>query len=167
MAFVNHTFSASGDIFKNFLVFCSCNFLKMENTHKWNMIECYIESGKNKVEAANLYFQRYPERRQPDCRIFERLQSNLCDFGSFCKPRSKTYFKITREVETINTIAYVTAEPKTSTRKIKEDLGISSKKAIKILKENNFRPYVIRKVGKESGILYNLFCWYSLFYDHI
>lgn len=80
---VNHTFSASGDIFKNFLVFCSCNFLKMENTHKWNMIECYIESGKNKVEAANLYFQRYPERRQPDCRIFERLQSNLCDFGSF------------------------------------------------------------------------------------
>lgn len=94
------------------------------------MIECYIESGKNKVAASNLYFQKYPERPQPDCRIFERLQSNLCEYGSFVKPRPKTYVKENRENEEINIIAYVTAKPETSSREIEDNLGNWSEKNI-------------------------------------
>lgn len=111
------------------------------------MVECFIESGKNKVAAANLYFERYPERRQPDCRIFERLQFNLSEFGSFTKPRPKSYAKEEKENTEINTIAYVTAEPSRSSREIAQNLGIARTTSLKILKRHKFRPYVVRKVS--------------------
>lgn len=138
--------------------------MEFENYERYNMIECYVESGKNKDAAANLYFQRYPERRQPNCKIFQRLETNLCQFGTFCQPRSKTYSKGNKENETIDTIGYITAHPEASTREIERNVGVSQTKSVRILKNNKFRPYVIRKVhnlhlGDEDRRV--MFCtWY-------
>ena len=50
---------------------------KFENFEKYNMLECYIESNKHKQMAADLYFERYPEREQPNPAIFKRSENSL------------------------------------------------------------------------------------------
>lgn len=120
--------------------------MEFENYEKFNMLECYIESGKNSNNALTLYFNRYPERRQPSRKMFPRIESNLISFGSFQKPRPKSYYKENRELEEINTIGYVVADPTASSRKIRDAIGINRKKSKKILKRHNYRQYVYRKV---------------------
>ncbi|KAJ8959844.1 hypothetical protein NQ318_011577 [Aromia moschata] len=39
--------------------------------------------------ASEAYFNRYPERRQPNMSIFGRLKENLVEYGGFNKPRPK------------------------------------------------------------------------------
>lgn len=45
---------------------------KYENYEKYDMIKIYIQCGENSTAAANLYLETFPERRQPDKRIFAR-----------------------------------------------------------------------------------------------
>lgn len=68
------------------------------------MLECYIESNKHKQMAADLYFERYPEREQPNPAIFKRLEDSLINFGSFQKPRPKNYQKEDEENQYINVL---------------------------------------------------------------
>ena len=91
---------------------------KFQNFEKYNMLECFLECQKDSRAACDLYFERYPERQQPDLIIFPRLENNLINYGSFSKPRPKTYQKENKENETINVLACVAADPTTSLRKI-------------------------------------------------
>lgn len=117
-----------------------------QNYEKLNMFECYIESNKNKDAALDLYFERYPERQQPEKQIFQRLYHNLSEYGSFVKPRSKNYNKENRERDEINTLACVAADPTISSRNIEKDVGTSKSKILKTLKKHRYKPYKIRKV---------------------
>lgn len=80
-----------------------------QHFEKFDMISVYIESGRNEEMAQNLYFVRYPERRQPFKDIFRRLEHNLKTYGSFTKPRSKTYNKENKENEEISVLGFVEA----------------------------------------------------------
>lgn len=80
-----------------------------QHFEKFDMISVYIESGKNEEVAQNLYFLRYPERQQPFKDIFRRLEHNLKTYGSFTKPRSKTYNKENKENEEISVLGFVEA----------------------------------------------------------
>lgn len=80
-----------------------------QHFEKFDMISVYIESGKNEEMAQNLYFVRYPERRQPFKDIFRRLEHNLKTYGSFTMPRSKTYNKENKENEEISVLGFVEA----------------------------------------------------------
>lgn len=89
-----------------------------ENYEKWDMLQAFVESGKNSINALNLYYTRYPERRQPHTSIFRRLEQNVINFGSFEKPRTKLYNKPNKENEVINVLGFVEADPATSSREI-------------------------------------------------
>jgi hypothetical protein len=106
--------------------------VKFENYEKWDMITAYIESRKNSSVAANLYFTRYPERRQPNRVIFSKLSYNLQNYGSFVKPRPKKYFKRNKETETINVLGFVEVNQNTSSREIEGEVGVSRTTALRI-----------------------------------
>lgn len=87
---------------------------------------------------------RYPEKRQPDIKIFKRLQQNLKEFGSFVKPRAKIYNKAGREAVENTVLETVRENPNISSREIQEILGIPKTTALRCLKKNKFKPYKIR-----------------------
>lgn len=112
----------------------------------YDMFIVFIDSQRNSELASELYLNRFPERRQPDSRIFERLDFNLQRFGSFNKPRSKKYLKIAAEEDEINVLASVINTPNTSCREMEEQLGISRTRCLQILKKHKYRPYKVRKI---------------------
>lgn len=118
---------------------------KYQNFEKYNMMECFIECHKNTSEACDLYFQRYPEREQPDPRIFNRLERNLMTYGTFAKDKPKTYNSANKENNTINVLASVYADPTTSCRCIEDGVGVARSTTSRILRENKFRCYRARK----------------------
>jgi len=118
---------------------------KFQNFEKYNMLECFIECQKNSRAASDLYFQKYPERQQPNLRTFQRLENTLINYGSFAKPRPKIYQKENKENETINVLACVAADPTTSLRNIEKEVGVVPSKSSGILKTNHFKCYIPRK----------------------
>lgn len=118
---------------------------KYQNFEKYNMIECFIECHKDSQAASNLYFQRYPEREQPNVTIFKRLEGNLINFGSFKKTRQKSYNKVNKENDAINVLACVNADPTVSSRNIARDSGISRSRVLRTLKQNKYKSYIARK----------------------
>lgn len=143
--------------------------MKLENFEKYDMLECYIETNKNSADASDLYFNRYPDRRQPNSRIYSRLQENLINYGSFDKPRRKVYFKEDEE-DVVNVLGSVVANPKISSRQIEVEVGVSRNRALKILKRNKYKAYKIRKVHHLNANDYNRrleFCrWYLAKQEH-
>lgn len=122
-------------------------FTKMEKYHhfeKYNMLECYIERHKNAQAALDLYFERYPEREQPNKTIFSRLERNLTNYGSFKKERPKNYYK-ENEDTTINVIGCVAANPTTSSRNIEKYVGVPRTTSLRILKKHKYKCYKARK----------------------
>ncbi|XP_071056990.1 uncharacterized protein [Onthophagus taurus] len=117
--------------------------MNYENFEKFDMLECYILQNKSSELAAELYFNRYPERRQPNAKIFSRLEKNLKTFGSFKKPRPKSYYK-ENEDEEINVLAAVTANSSISSREMENDLGISRNRCLRVLHKHKYKPYVPR-----------------------
>ncbi|KAI4465715.1 cuticle protein [Holotrichia oblita] len=58
---------------------------KFENYEKLDMIRAFIICNEVANDAVALYLERFPERRQPEHRIFKRLMSSLEEYGSFEK----------------------------------------------------------------------------------
>lgn len=128
---------------KNYFGFFKMN--SYENYEKYNMLECYIQSNKNRDAASLLYIERYPERPQPSLKIYQRLEDNLLNFGAFKKPRPTTYNKENKENDSINVIGCINVDPTTSCRNIQVDVGVSRTRSSKILKENKYKCYKARK----------------------
>ncbi|KAJ8932848.1 hypothetical protein NQ318_012476 [Aromia moschata] len=107
--------------------------------------ECFIQNGYNSEAASEAYFNRYPERRQPNMSIFGRLKENLVEYGGFNKPRPKNYRIQDAEDVAINVVGMVVVNPSISSRQIEAESGISRRRALSVLKKHKFRPYTIRK----------------------
>ena len=95
-----------------------------------------------------MYFERYPERRQPNAVIFKRLEANLINFGTFTKKRPKSYNKENHENVAINVLACVNFDPSTSCRTIENDIGVPRSSEFRILKKNRYRSYKTRKTHR-------------------
>ena len=54
------------------------------------MLECFIEASKKAGAASNLYYERYPERRQPFRDMFLRLKNYLINGVSSQKLRTSS-----------------------------------------------------------------------------
>lgn len=67
------------------------------NEEKRDMLKLYYICRRNGTEAANMYFETYPERRQPDRSLFHKIDSNISNYGSFSKPRLKYGSRVTEE----------------------------------------------------------------------
>lgn len=112
------------------------------------MLKCYIESNEDRQLASEAYLQNYPERRQPNMVIFSRLKKNLIEYGSFKKPRPKTYRSLVRdrELHELTILGEVHQNNNVSTRSLEQRTLIPRTTIRRILKKHKFRPYRVRKV---------------------
>lgn len=62
------------------------------------------------------------------------------------KPRSHSYNKNDGEIDEINVLACVEANPENSCRKIERNVGVSKSKVQKILKRHKYKPYKFKVV---------------------
>ncbi|KAI4463569.1 hypothetical protein MML48_4g00013666 [Holotrichia oblita] len=106
----------------------------------------FIQKRTNVFYTAKIIklLERFPERRQPEHRIFKRLMSSLEEYGSFERHRSRKYNKVFRDETEITVLAKVEAEPSVSSRPIENELGVPRKTALNILRKNRYHPYKIR-----------------------
>lgn len=135
-----------------------------ENYEKFDMIACYIMSNNDADAACASYEQLYPERQQPDKRIFNRLKDNLINHGSFEQCRSKKYNKNNAEDDEVDIISMAVANPLISSREIEAEANHSKSRVLRVLKKYKYRPYKFRKVQTLYPNDYQrrlLFCrWY-------
>lgn len=119
-----------------------------ENYEKYDMLKCFWECNEDAQAAGNLYFARYPERRQPFRDIFTRLQNNIIQHGSFKKPRPKKYNAQIRdkELEEITVLGEIHNQSSRSLRNMEGITGIPKSSVLRILKNNKFKPYRTRKI---------------------
>jgi hypothetical protein len=110
------------------------------NEEKLDMIECYFASQRNSNIALDRYFENYPERQQPNLQYFSKLVRNLLNFGSFEKPRPKSYAK-ENEVRDNNIQEYFNENPTTSTREADREINVPKSTIHRVLKKSKYRPY--------------------------
>lgn len=118
--------------------------MNFSNQEKRDMVECYILGHRNAVQAAQQYFERYFDRRQPSLPTFKRLYDNLGEYGSFCK-LNETAKGINEEAE-VNVLARVMQNPSVSTREIAVEAGKSQRTVVRVLKKHKFHPYKLHKL---------------------
>lgn len=87
---------------------------------------------------------RYPEKPQPDLRIFKKLKFNLNNYGSYNKPRAIIYNRANREERENVVLQCVRENPNISSRQIEVNVAVKRNTALRILKKHKFRPYRIR-----------------------
>lgn len=116
----------------------------MNNNQLTDMIQTYFECGRNSGQALRLYVDRFPDREVPDRRKFARLERNLRNYGAFKKPKRKER-QFDEDVE-FEVLLSVEENPRTSTREIANNIGVSQQSVQAILKKHKFIPYVPQKV---------------------
>jgi hypothetical protein len=90
----------------------------------------YGKANGNALEAARLYQEALPLRRQPDSRTFTRVHQRLREYGSFAhggragRPKS-----VTPDVEE-RVLQRVTQSPGTSTRRIAAQKSVLSRSSV-------------------------------------
>lgn len=67
------------------------------NEEKADMIRIYYLCQRNSQEAAAMYFNNYPERMQPAVNMFQRLERNIKNYGSFNNLRKKYGSRVTEQ----------------------------------------------------------------------
>ena len=118
------------------------------NSDKYQMLECFILCGRNDELAAEIYLDRYPERRKPEKSIFRRLRDNLIMHGSFVKPKKRQNNENNENI----VLHAVVENPRTSLRVIENTLGVTKSTAGTILKRAKFKPYSERaSQGLQNG----------------
>ncbi|GBN61003.1 hypothetical protein AVEN_129828-1, partial [Araneus ventricosus] len=97
------------------------------------------EAKKKKISE----LERFPNRRLPDRKTFERLHRQLCEIGSFLASRSdagraKTDGALVVEEAILDMVA---DQPSTSTRAVARQLHVSHSKTWRVLKDECLHYY--------------------------
>lgn len=108
---------------------------------KYDMFCLYVKFNKSATRAAEHYGTLYPERRQPDIRMFKRLDENLKQYGSFVKLKRDIPVNEQKEEREDMIATSVTENPEISTREIEDLLTIPKTTVSKILRKNKYYPY--------------------------
>ncbi|KAI4458098.1 hypothetical protein MML48_7g00004136 [Holotrichia oblita] len=116
----------------------------MDNNELTDMLQVFFECNKNRLEAVRRYSVRFPDREIPDSKIFQRIETNLRNYGSFKKPNTQKR-KFSEDKE-LNVLLAVQENSQTSTREIAHNIGVSKTTVHGILRKHKFKPYVARKV---------------------
>lgn len=109
-----------------------------ENYERYDMVCAYIRCNKNSRRASEEYFNNFPERRQPNIKIFKKLDQNLKAHGCFSKPVRE--FSANEQQEEL-VLASVVVNPEISTRQIESDVNIPKSTVSTILKKHKYHPY--------------------------
>lgn len=112
---------------------------------KLDMYNIYIRCLRNSNRAAEIYLREFPERQQPHRTIFKRLAKNLQEHGTLQARHSGPYRKEINASE-VNVLAQIHMDPRTSSRKIAIECGISDSRVRQIIKKHKFHDYKYKSV---------------------
>lgn len=100
-------------------------------------------NGNSRASAAE-YRRRFPERRQPDSRVFGRVYQHLRDNGCFPGGITATAERVGADREGIVQMAI--RSPTISTRRLSSRMGVPRMTAWRALKNEGLYPYHIQKI---------------------
>lgn len=106
-----------------------------------DMISVYAQERFNERAAARQYANLYPNRRQPDRKLFSRLFARLREYGTF-KKKTQHGRPVNRTVEQEEQILnLIEDDPTISIRRISGDVRLGRNTVLKILHEQQLRPF--------------------------
>lgn len=122
------------------------------NKEKAEMHLIYGAADGNGAEAQRMYGERFPNRRLPNRKTFERLHRQLCETGSFLASRSNAgRAKKDESVVVAEAILdVVAAQPSTSTRTVARQVDTSQSMTWRVLKDEHLHPFHVQRVQKLS-----------------
>lgn len=132
---------------KSNVIASSCwNFkyeLKMNYSlqEKIKMVYAIGESDGNCFLASRIYKQKYPDRRHPDSRVFERIKHQFEETGTIIDGKSERYQSVTNEEACFNVALNLVENPHSSTRSISREMGISQTSVSRMVRKLKFHPY--------------------------
>ena len=111
------------------------------NEHMLDMVAIWGECRRDLRQAAQLYAQRYPDRRHPANSTFHRLAENLKNHGGFKKTNARN--RRHRQPDVVETVRRaVTENPHTSVRAVAADSGVCKSVVHDVLKHYlKWRPW--------------------------
>lgn len=116
------------------------------NSEMRDMICIYAQVNFNSRAASRRYQQQYPNRRQPDRNIFQRLYGRLGETGSF-RPKSHIGRPKAVTVEQEEEILVrVSENPRISTRQLANSTHVRKTSILKILHAEKLYPYHLNPV---------------------
>lgn len=120
----------------------------LTNAEMANMHFLYGLANGNALEARRLYAERYPENHLPCSQTFTMLHLRLQDTGTFARSQNIAGRpRTTRTVELEEDILQIIhANPRTSTRKIANEVNACPTTVWNVLKENLLYPYHVQRV---------------------
>lgn len=119
--------------------------LPFSNKEKADMHFVYGAANGNSLEAQRLYGERFPNRRLPNRKTFERLHRQLCETGSFLSSRLDAGCARTDGMVEEAILDMVADQPSTSTRAVARQLQISQS-TWRILNDQCLHPYHVQRV---------------------
>ncbi|KAJ8918518.1 hypothetical protein NQ315_015225 [Exocentrus adspersus] len=112
------------------------------NEEMRDMVCVYSTENFNGRRAHRIYLEMYPNRRQPDFKIFKNLYDRLGETGSFHHKRDSAGRPKTLNSEQEEEILVRVAEnPELSTRRISMETGVSKSTVWKTLNKEGLHPY--------------------------
>lgn len=112
------------------------------NEEMRDMVCIYAQENYNGRGACRRYLEMYPDRRQPDYKLFKNLYDRLGEMGSF-RPKRDTLGRpktITVEQED-EVLVQVAENPSVSSRRMSASTGISKSSVLRIFHSENLYPY--------------------------
>ena len=105
------------------------------------MIYILGECSKNCLLASRVYGERFPDRRHPDARSFQRLMDRFDRTGTVKYEKHERAKPVTNEENEFNVIATVVEDPQRSTADLSNLLDIGQTSIKNNPKKRKFHPY--------------------------
>ncbi|KAK5649221.1 hypothetical protein RI129_000250 [Pyrocoelia pectoralis] len=99
----------------------------------------------NSVAAAREYGLRFPNRRLPDRRVFQRVHNYLCEHGTFPKPSTERPIQQVLDNED-NLLRQFDNNPSTSVRRVSAQFNVPRMRVWRTLKRHGLYPFHIQPV---------------------
>lgn len=121
---------------------------------KVDMLESYISNNKNRTLALRDYITKFPLRRHPEKKIFDRIYQQFRINGTLKKEKYRRRYVLTDE-EQLNILLHFEENPETSTRNASLDLDFRRTTLQTCLEINNRKEYKYCAVQKLEQRDYN------------
>lgn len=109
---------------------------------RYDMFCAYMACDRNAERSSQMYFNKYPERRQPHISQFGRLARQIHQRKHFSNVQKSKGLK---EETEINVLASLEVNDRASSRQLASIAGTSQMTAIRVLHKNKFKPYHVSR----------------------
>lgn len=109
-----------------------------------DMIFVLGASDKNALLATRIYQQRFPDRRQPHKKVFQKVMERFETTGSVVYSKRSRAKRTLNEENELNTLLAVTENPHIGQRPLSHQVDVARSTVQRILKVNKMHPFHIQ-----------------------